>query len=329
MKKKRGLKAVLIVAAVCLIALTLAGLLLRDDGSLSGFVSAEARAEFVQVYAEAMAELPAYTQEYRLETDFGTVQVYYFVQAGTEAQIPLLLLPGKSAPTPMWEANLADLMAERPVYTLDLLGEPGLSQETQRIATEEDQARWLQQVISQLPEPQLDVMGLSFGGWNAVNVSLHYPAKIRALVLVDPVHVFAPLPLKMVLASIPASIPLVPQPLRESMLSYISGGADVDESVLTARLIETSMRTFKSKLPAPPQIKPEQLSSLQMPILGIIAANSTIHNAEKALACGETYLSNPHSKMVLFEGASHAINGEFPEQLAAAVAAFLDGLEED
>ena len=145
----------------------------------------------------------------------------------------------------MWEANLSGFLEHRPVYTLDLIGEPGLSTETRRIETARTK-RWLAQVLDQ-PESEIHLLGLSFGGWSAANVALKHPEKIRSLILLDPVYVFGPIPLKMILVSIPASVPMVPKPIREKMLSYISGGAEVDDSDPTAKLIETGMRTFKSK----------------------------------------------------------------------------------
>lgn len=326
-KRRKWLKRLLIAAIIIVALLTAVGLLFRDDGSMGGFISSEGEQEFMKVYAEAMAKLPVPTEEFWLETDFGQVKVYRFEEPETAHKTPLLLLPGKSAPTPMWEANLADFMRERPVYTIDLLGEPGMSRETARIETSADQGRWLGQVIDQLPAAKLYLLGLSFGGWSAVNVALYHPDKIVSLILVDPVYVFGKLPLKMILASIPASVPFVPQSTREKMLSYIAGGADVDEDVITAKLIETSMRTFKSKLPMPDKISGEQLASLRMPVLGILAENSTMHKVEKSLAFGQENLSHKGSKMVVFPGASHAINGEYPEELAAAVKDFLENVE--
>ena len=140
-------------------------------------------------------------------------------------------------------------------------------------------------------------------------MALKHPEKIRSLILLDPVYVFGPIPLKMILVSIPASVPMVPKPIREKMLSYISGGAEVDDSDPTAKLIETGMRTFKSKPPVPEAIKPERLTELTMPVLGILAGQSTMHHAGKSYQTGKASLKDPNSEMAVFEDASHAING--------------------
>ncbi|MBP1917152.1 pimeloyl-ACP methyl ester carboxylesterase [Lederbergia galactosidilyticus] len=299
----------------------------RDDGTMSDFVSIEGHEQFTKAYDGAMEVLPEPIESRKIGTDFGEVQLYKFQENDTLDQMPLLLLPGKGASTPMWEPNLRYFLEHRPVYTLDLLGEPGLSTETKRIETAEDQAIWLEQVLEQLPESDIHLLGLSFGGWSATNVALTFPEKIQSLILVDPVYVFGPIPFKMIIASIPASVPIVPKPIRETMLSYISGGIEMDQSDPTANLIETGMRTYKSKLPMPKKIKPEQLAELEMPVLGILAGGSTMHHAEKSYQTGVVYLQNPNSEMVLFADASHAINGEYPEELVETIESFLGKLK--
>ena len=77
-----------------------------------------------------MAGLPAPSATLDVSTHFGTVRVYRF---GPADGVPLLLLPGRTAAAPMWEANLAGLAKSRPVYATDLIGEPGLSVQTRQL----------------------------------------------------------------------------------------------------------------------------------------------------------------------------------------------------
>lgn len=321
--KRKWIKSVIIIVGISFVVLTIIGLLFRDDDKLGGFITDEGEREFAQAYDTAMKDLPNPTKEFWVETEFGKVKVYKFSEEGTESKIPLLLLPGKSAPTPMWEPNLKDLMEDRPIYTIDLLGEPGLSVQTKSIVTANDQAVWLNNVIEHLPEETIHLAGLSFGGWNAVNVTLYESTKIASLSLIDPVYVFGPIPLKMILASIPASIPAIPQSIREKMLSYIAGGVETDGSEPISKLIETSMRTYKSKLPLPEKITEEHLKELKMPVLGILAEDSTMHHSQESMDVGLENLQHPLSHMVMFSNASHAINGEYPEELAKNIVDFL------
>lgn len=326
---KKCKKRMIVISTVLILFTISIGVLFYDDGSLSGFTSNSGEAEYKEIYQEAMAQMPDPQKEFWLETDFGKVKLYYFSSPNADSTTPLLLLPGKSASTPMWEPNLSTLIQECPVYTLDLLGEPGLSVESRRIETASDQSQWLSQVIAALPEEKVNVLGLSFGGWSAANLAIHSPDKISSLILVDPVYVFDSIPLKMILASIPASVPIIPKKIRETMLSYISGGAKADDDVLIARLIESGMGNFKSKQPMPQLIDEKDLSDLDIPVLAVLAGQSTMHHVERAKQCADKNLTHDLSLAVVFEKASHAINGEYPDELAETIFDFIKEIEKE
>jgi len=322
---KKALKIFMFSVALGFMVLAVIPRFFRAGQEVSSFTSEEGKEEFVRAYRDAMAALPKPQATMDIETAYGTVRVYYFTKEANRPQAPLLLLPGRSASTPMWEANLVGLLEERPVYTVDLLGEPGMSRQTAPIKTKEDQAKWLNQVITELGLDRVHLVGVSIGGWTAMNLARFYPERIASLSLLDPVFVFAPIPIKMVLASIPATVPGVPKAIREKMLSYISGGAEADESVPVAKLIESGMRNFKIRLPAPDLFKEEDLAKINRPVLALIAENSTMHDAQKAVATGKKYVRN--IQIEIWPGASHAINGEFPEAVNRRILDFVNRIE--
>ena len=123
------------------------------DGSPVGhFASASDKDRFMAAYRTAMAALPNPSQTRDIRTTFGIVRVYRFTGAH-DADAPLVLLPGRAAPTPVWADNLPGLLALRSVYTIDLLGEPGMSIQDRPITDDADQAAWLHEVLAQLPGP--------------------------------------------------------------------------------------------------------------------------------------------------------------------------------
>lgn len=160
------------------------------ESPVGSFASVEDNARFMAAYTRAFAELPVPEQVRDVRTTFGIVRVYRF--AGThDDRIPLLLLPGRAAPTPVWADNLPGLLALGPVYAIDLLGEPGMSVQGTPITSDEDQATWLHEVLVRFPEERVHVVGLSIGGWTAMNLAVHRPEKIASLTLIEPVFVFA------------------------------------------------------------------------------------------------------------------------------------------
>jgi pimeloyl-ACP methyl ester carboxylesterase len=289
-----------------------------SDPSPVGHYASEAdRTRFLAAYATAMARLPAPEQTRDLRTSFGTVRVYRFAGAHPE-RAPLVLLPGRAAPTPVWADNLPRFLVERPVYTVDLLGEPGYSVQTRPIETDADQAAWLHEVLAQLPEPELHVVGLSIGGWTAMNLAIHQPAKIRTLTLIEPVFVFASMSVEAIVRSIPASVPWLPRSWRDGFNSWTAGGAPVGREPV-GEMIEAGMQTYRLKLPIPGVIDEGRIAALPIPTLVILAGSSPMHDAGAAAATARRLLR--HGTVTLYPGTSHAINGERPAEIAADVAA--------
>ncbi|GAA0984623.1 alpha/beta hydrolase [Acrocarpospora macrocephala] len=286
-------------------------------GKLGHFRDAAAYARYRKAYDRAMAALPAPTVTLDVPTGFGSVRVYRF---GPADGVPLLLLPGHTAAAPMWEANLAGLAKSRPVYAVDLIGMPGLSVQTRRLTSAEDQAAWLASLLDGLPEPSLDVLGLSIGGWSALNLAVHQPAGIRSLILLEPGATFGGITWKVVIVSLGSVLPM-PKAVRRRLMSWISGGADASEDDPVAALIASGMRDFTTSLPQPAYPTDDQIAGIDRPTLVIIGGRSIIHDPGKAAARARRLLR--HGTVELWPEASHAINGEFPERIETTVNDFL------
>jgi pimeloyl-ACP methyl ester carboxylesterase len=294
---------------------------LGDGAPVGHFASAADKLRFVAAYDRAMAALPRPQQVRDIRTGYGIVRVYRFAGAHDD-KAPLLLLPGRAAPTPVWADNLAGFLALRSVYTVDLLGEPGLSIQDRPLETDADQAAWLSEVIAQLPEPAVHVVGLSIGGWTATNLAVNRPEKIASVTLIEPVFVFVNMSVEAILRSIPASVAWLPRSLRDGFNSWTAGGAPVEHEPI-GDMIEAGMATYRLKLPVPGLPDPTKIAALRMPVLVILAGRSPMHDA--AAAAAEARRRLPRGTVKVYPDASHAISGEHPARIAADVAAHLDG----
>jgi pimeloyl-ACP methyl ester carboxylesterase len=191
------------------------------------------------------------------------------------------------------------------------------------ITDADDDARWLHEALAALPEEQVDLVGVSIGGWTAVNLATRRPEKIRSLVLLEPVLVFAPLAVAAVWRSIPAGIRVLPARLREGFTSWTANGAPVRD-VPVARMIAAGMRGYASSLPPRRRIAEEALARMDVPVLVVVAGRSRLHDPLRVAGTARRVLR--HGRVVVYEGASHAVNGECPDRIAADVAALRDAL---
>ncbi|WP_245662723.1 alpha/beta fold hydrolase [Nocardia vermiculata] len=281
------------------------------------FRSAAGRARFSAAYRDGMATLPPPDETRILDTSFGRTTAYRFGPATAE---PLLLLSGRQASTPMWRSNIPGLAAQRTVWSMDSLGEPGACAQTAPITGPEDQARWLDEAIGQLAVDRVHVLGVSIGGWLTAQTAIHRPGRLASAILLDPAMTFAPITWKMLVVSLGSVFPAMPHSLRQRLLSWISGGVRVDDSLPEARLIASGMRDFEQIPVQPRRPTDAELRSISVPLLVILAGSSIVHNADRAAEAARTV---PGADVEVWAGRSHAINGEAPAQIADRVGRFL------
>ncbi|KFZ81278.1 menaquinone biosynthesis protein [Amycolatopsis sp. MJM2582] len=291
---------------------------------VGGFASSAARAEYEAVYDRGLAALPAPTGVHDIQTTFGVARVYRFGEPGGT---PIVLLPGRAGTAVMWEPNLAALLGHGEVYAVDLIGEPGRSEQTIPIRDGEDQAAWLSTVLAELDLPSVHLIGYSFGGWLAANLAVRAPERLRSLTVIDPVLTFGGLTPGLVVRATLTAIPVVNRWARPSFLTWISGGAEVDATDPVARVIDEGMRTYRIALPSPKLFTDEQLRSLRMPVLALIAGRSVIHDPDRAAARARELL--PRGQVELWPSATHAIAGESAAEVNTRVLKFLADCEAD
>lgn len=317
-------RRLLVAVAVVVVVVTVAAITLRDDSPVGHFRSPEAGARYLAAYDTAMALLPAPTETRDVHTGYGTVRAYRFAGAHPEA-VPLILLPGTMSGSPVFADNLPSLLALRDVWLIDLLGEPGLSVQQQPITDDADKARWLHEALAALPPQRFHVLGLSIGGWTAANLARHEPADpaqrvVASVTLLDPVHVYGPIPVGTIVRSIPATVPWLPRSWRDSFNSYTAGGAPVRDDP-TATMIEAGMSGYAMKQPQPATIPVDDLRRIPVPVLAIVAGRSVMHDPAAAVGTAEQAFGAANVRV--YPAASHAVNGEEPARIAADVRDFL------
>ena len=318
-RRRSWLRRVGAITAAVLVAMLLAWLVFRDTSPVGHFTSAQGRDEFMSTYARAMEDLPEPDATLDVRTGYGVVRMYRFDGPERDAT-PLVLLPGRSAASPMWADNLPSLLRLRTVYTVDLLGEPGASTQDRPIENDEDQARWLHEALMKLPEPTVSLLGVSIGGWTAMNLVIRQPERIESLIVLDPVLTFADLSFEVVVRSIPISVRWAPKSWRDSFNSWTANGAPVEE-VPVADMIESGTKNYIMKLPTPARFSNEQLSRVSVPVLVVLAGASVMHDPAAAERVAKDTLR--HGTVLTYAEASHAVNGEYPERIATDVARLL------
>lgn len=133
---------------------------------------------------------------------------------------------------------------------------------------------------------------------------------------------FGDLSLDAVLRSLPASIPWLPRSWREGFASWTANDDAPVKDEPVGEMIEAGMQYYALGTPAPSRFSDEQLQAIDVPVLAIMAGKSRMHDDAAAAENASRLLTM--GTVLTYADASHAINGEEPDRIAADVAAFLD-----
>ncbi|UQS27337.1 alpha/beta hydrolase [Amycolatopsis thermalba] len=266
---------------------------------IGGFRSPGSRARYDAVYDEGLRALPEPAARHDVPTAFGTVRVYRFGADGD----PLVLLPGRCGTSVMFRTSIPRLARRHRVHTVDLLGEPGRSEQTAPIRDAGDQARWLDETLAGLGLGEAHLLGVSFGGWLAANLAIRRPARVASATLVDPVATFAPLPPALVLRAIPVGLPYVSSWARPRFLAWVTGADPAD--AVEGRLVSAGFQHFRIALPRPVPFPGEQLRGIGAPVLALIGGRSVVHDPRRAVARARELLR--HGEAELWPDATHAM----------------------
>lgn len=281
------------------------------------FRSAKGREEYTERYQEAMTVLPSPTVAYDVQTDFGVVRVYEWSTPETRDTVPAVLVPGRSSGVPMWSANLEGFAQTRRVLAFDALGDAGLSVQVAPLLSFEDQAAWIDQVLEELAPNGVHLVGHSFGGATAAAYARLHPVRVRSLTLLEPVFTFGYPPLSMLWWATVATLPGLPEGIREHALSEIGGG-EYDGNDPIARMIEAGTKHFSAELPTPSPLSDEEAGQLTMPVYVAIAGRDSLAGGQAASDRARDIL--PDGQVQVWEDATHSL----PMQEAGPLSVFLD-----
>ncbi|MFD7311261.1 alpha/beta fold hydrolase [Promicromonospora sp. NPDC059942] len=318
--KRRRWPTVLLAVVAVVSTSGLALLVAAGGPGVGHFRTPEDRGAYEDAYAEALGRLPEPTATHDVTTSFGTVRAYAWVHAEHPDATPVVLLPGRSAATPMWGDNLPDLIEHRTVYAFDTLGDTGLSEQAVPLRDMADSARWVEEAMAGLDLDRVHLVGHSQGGGLAAAVAVRHPDRLASLSLLEPVMTLGMMPLSVILTTIPVSLPFFPDSWRESALNRIGGVSDdeVDPDDPLARMIAVGSKSYSSSgLPSPSVLSDDDLRGLPMPVYVAIASDSSLAGGEAAAEKAELI---PDAQVKVWPDTTHSL----PMQVAPALDAELE-----
>ncbi len=264
------------------------------------FKSEQAKQRIMREYRRLLESWPVEKEELVIETSYG--KTFVMVQ-GDRNNPPLILLHGSSMNSAMWLGDIEAYSRSHCVYTVDLPGEPGLSEAVRYSLTGPVTQEWLHELIQALGSKKVSLLGVSLGGWMALRYATIYPESVSKLSLICPSGIY-PQKVSFILRVIPLMFMGDFGFRRINQLIYHK--ESINEQVLAySRLISES---FNPRMETIPVFTDEELQRLSMPVLYIGGDKDVMLHSSQSGARLRALL--PHVKTIILKDTGHVIMHE-------------------
>ncbi|CAD5265966.1 Carboxylesterase [Bosea sp. 62] len=236
------------------------------------YASAETANAVEAHYRRVLAKWPVPSTQWHLPTRQGPT---FVVACGPEDAPPVVLFHGSQANSAAWLLDVALWSTRFRLYAIDMIGEPGLSARVRPALAGDAHALWLDDVFAGLGLSQAALVGMSLGGWLALDYASRRPGFARALALIGPAGIgrqknflLKALPLlllggwgrrkarELVLGPFPKVLPDAVRPLAE--------------------LMEDIGRAVRPRIVSIPRLTDAELAGLGVPILAVLGGRDVL-----------------------------------------------------
>ncbi|WP_432142352.1 alpha/beta fold hydrolase [Streptomyces sp. bgisy084] len=297
----------------------------RDrDPAVGRYVNEALRDRYFAACDAVYALGPAPQGELVIATRFGSTHVYRYGPSDPDAaaRTPVVLVHGAGGNSSMWYPNVAALSAERPVYAVDTVGDPGRSVQSEPIHQPERAAQWLDETLDGLGLDQVHLIGSSYGGWLALNQALHRPGRLASATLLDPgglekvgLRFFG-----WVFLSLLATF--APKAMRPRLAAWLEQPVLVVPELRT--MVRLGVRAYRIRRPAPLPLTEAELRSIRTPLYVLLGKRSLMVHPERQRERVPRLV--PGARVEIIADTGHGPQIDHAERVNSRMLAFMDDI---
>ena len=296
-------------------------LLGRLTSEQSVFKSSEGEALYRSAYDAALQLWSAPHESIFVPTRFGRTHV---IASGIAQGKPIVFLHGVLAGGTMWFPQANVLSEEYRIYAVDVLGDVNLSVPTTLPKTRVETAEWLTAVFDGLGIKQATVVGISLGGFLAINLALYAPQRVSRFVILDPAASLAPYSLSFMLRTIPNAFAAIfsDHPMDSIVKWAAANGKIVEQATPIMRQMDIALKHGRMRLKTLPTVfRDDELRRLQTPMLLLLGERSVIYDPQAAVNRAKRLIKGVRAEFIPESG--HLLTFEQPELVTNRIREFL------
>ena len=293
---------------------------LAPEGEIGSWVSDAARDRFLMAYERAFALWPQPREEFDIETATATTRVH--ASRPHPGGAPVVLLTGAGFNASGWYPHVAALAKDHPVYGVDMPGDPNPSIPRAPLTPPASCAAWLDELLGQLSDRPAHLVGLSYGGWVAMNQALRAPARVASITLLDPAGLTRLDARFWWWLYISGLASLTPMPLRRRLARWLDSPVMLERELMT--LMWAGIRGYRMEPKKPDILTDDELREITVPVLLVTGTRSALITPAQARDRASLM---PHAEVAIVPGSHGGFNRitELNDRIAAFIEAQATG----
>ena len=259
-------------------------------------------------YAQFLARWPVANTQVRLPTSQGET---FVVVSGPSDAPPVLLLHGGATNSASWMGDVGLWSQHFRTCAVDMIGEPGFSAPARPALASDAYAVWLDEVLAGLGVQRAALIGISLGGWLALDYATRRPERVTALALLCPAGLG---PQRNVLLWA-APLMLLGGWGRRIVMRKLGARALGEDAPPAAKafgaFVDLTNANFRPRKQTLPRFSDTALKRIDMPVLAILGAKDAM--LDMAAARARLTATAPQADVRWLPDAGHFLMGHGAE----------------